>query len=115
VKILNAPQRVRAYVCDLNRHDRVGGPLWKIYETEEYDAATDTVSIRGVVFRVEDGMKDIRTDAELVATINDLKHYLKAGEPYSALRAAFNALLNNFIADHGLASDQHAFATKKED
>jgi hypothetical protein len=115
VKLMNAPQRARGYVCALYFQDRIKGPLWKVYETEEYDPETDTAHIHGKAFQIGVVVKDIRTDSDLVATINDLKHFLKAGQPYSALRAEFSDLLNNFIADHGLDSDPHAFATKKED
>ncbi len=54
MKLLNAPQRVRAFVCDLYLKDRIKGPLWKVYETQEYDQETDTVTIHGVPFKIEE-------------------------------------------------------------
>lgn len=114
MKIMNAPNRVRAYVCDLHRHDRIKGPGWKVYETEEYDPATDTVNIHGVVFRVEDGMKDIRNNDELLETLTDLKHYLKAGQPYSPMRAAFDQLLTKFLEEHKPAEDLRGIDRKEK-
>lgn len=52
-------------------------------------------------------MKYIKTDEELVTIINDLKHYLKAGIPYSPMRGEFNDMLSEFIARHRLDTEPH--------
>lgn len=59
-------------------------------------------------------MKDIRTDDDLIEVLNDLKHYLKIGQPFSPMRGEFNDLLNRFIKKHELDGDPHAFAVRKE-
>lgn len=53
-RIMNAPQSVRAFVYRLHRDDKIRGPLWKVYETQEYDPKTGTVSIDGASFKVEE-------------------------------------------------------------
>lgn len=52
-RIMDAPQPVRAFVCKLYSDDKIKGPLWKVYETQEYDPKTGTVVIDGVSFKVE--------------------------------------------------------------
>ena len=52
MKLLDAPLHVRAFVCDLYLKDAIKGPLWKVYETQEYDLDTDTATIDGVAFKV---------------------------------------------------------------
>ena len=52
----------------------------------------------------------IVTDDDLLDVLNDLKHSLKAGLPYSKLRGDFNEALNKFIEEHGLDHDPHSFA-----
>lgn len=58
--------------------------------------------------------EQIITDEDLVQTIDEIKHRLKAriglGKD-SPIATEFNDLLNMFIADWGLDSDSHAFAT----
>ena len=60
-------------------------------------------------------MDDIKTDEDLVQVIDELKHRLKAGIPYSPMKAEFNAVLNAFIRKWRLDTDPHAFATLPAD
>lgn len=53
-RLMDAPQHARAFVCRLHSDDKILGPLWKVYETQEYDPKTGTVIIDGVSFKVEE-------------------------------------------------------------
>ena len=54
---------------------------------------------------------NIKTDEDLITAIDELKHNLKTGIPYSPMKAEFNAMLNAFISKWKLDGDPHAFAT----
>jgi len=52
----------------------------------------------------------LKTDQQVVALVDEAKHRLKAGLPYSPLREDFVRVLDEFIKRHGLDWDPHSFA-----
>jgi len=59
-------------------------------------------------------MDDLKTDKQVVALIDEIKHRLKAGQPYSLLRSDFCIALNQLIEKHGLDWDPHSYARLPE-
>ena len=85
---------------------RMDGPACKGGVNEKPTTPPPATAPKG-----QGGSHEIKDDAKLVAIIDDIKHYIKAGVPYSPLRKDFNEVLNVFIEKWHLDEDPHNHAT----
>lgn len=58
---------------------------------------------------------DIKTDDDLLGVLDDLRHGLKAGQPYSYMRADFANVVADFLKRWRLDEAQHSFAEWPKD